>query len=220
MNKHLWFSVPFLFSYSEFAFAATVSCTLAPIFNAERTTNTINNNFNYTQRMVDDISVGRLMGCDDQMAVRSNFKAASGRTNLTATGSSSFPFGVDTNIVINSSSSGTAAQNLAKIWLSDNLKMIFYMSDDVSSTVVVIKTLDQDYNVHPNTSQPGRVTINGEEYLRAGNGLRNAGFSVPNVGITLINKVTPSSSIIEALTGASVRIRLGSMTYKYDNYSS
>lgn len=220
MNKHLWFSVPFLFSYSEFAFAATVSCTLAPIFNAERTTNTINNNFNYTQRMVDDTSVGRLTGCDDQMAVRSNFKAASGKTNLTATGSSSFPFGVDTNIVINSSSSGTAAQNLAKIWLSDNLKMIFYMSDDVSTTVVPIKTLDQDYNVHPNTSQPGRVTINGEEYLRAGNGLRNAGFSVPNVGITLINKVTPSSSIIEALTGASVRIRLGSMTYKYDNYSS
>lgn len=217
MNKHLWFSVPFLFLCSQIVFAATITCTLAPVFNAERTTDTIIN-FNYTQRMANDTSVGSLLGCDGQMAARSNFRVGTGRTNLTATGSSSFPFGVDTNIAINNSSSGTAAQNLAKVWLSDNLKMIFYMSDDVSTTVVPIKELDKDYNIHPNTSQPGRVTINGEEYLRAVNGLRNAGFSVPNVGITLINKVTPSSRIIDALTDATVRIRLGTLTYKYDNY--
>lgn len=217
MNKHLWFSVPFLFSCSQFVFAATVTCTLAPMFNVERTTAAINS-FNYTERMIDDSSVGTLTACDNQMAARSNFKAAPGKTNLTSTGSGSFPFGVDTNIAINSSSSGTAAQNLAKVWLSDNLKMVFFMSDDVSTTVVAVKELDKDYNIHPNTSQPGRVTINGEEYLRAGNGLRNAGFSVTNVGITLINKVTPSSRIIEALTGATVRIRLGTLSYKYDNY--
>lgn len=222
MNKHLWFSVPCLFSCSELVFAATVTCSLAPVFNAERTTGTINNFNNYTERMVDDSSVGRLTSCDNQMAVRSNFKAVSGRTNLTATGSGSFPFGVDSNIVINNSDEGTAAQNLAKVWLSDNLKMNFFMSDDViSNAVVSVKVLDQDYNIHPNASQQsGRVMINGEEYLHGGSGLRNAGFSVRNVGITLINKVTPSSRIIDALTGATVRIRLGTMSYKYDNYSS
>lgn len=220
MNKHLWFSVPCLFSCSQIVFAATVTCTLAPVFNAERTTGTINNFNNYTERMVDDSSVGRLTSCNNQMAVRSNFKAVSGRTNLTATGSGSFPFGVDSNIEINNSSSGTAAQNLAKVWLSDNLKMNFFMSDDViSNAVVLVKGLDQDYNIHPNASQQsGRVMINGEEYLHGGSGLRNAGFSVRNVGITLINKVTPSSRIIDALTGATVRIRLGTMSYKYDNY--
>lgn len=218
MNKHLWFSVPFLFSCSQQVFAATVSCSLAPVFNAERTTGAINN-FSYTERMVDDSSVGRLASCDNQIAVRSNFNAASGKTNLTATGSGSFPLGVDSNIVINSSSSGTAAQNLAKVWLSDNLKMILFMSDDVSTTMIIpIKELDKDYNLHPDTSLSGRVTINGEEYFRGSNGVRSAGFSVRNVGITLINKVTPSSRIIDALTGATVRIRLGTLTYKYDNY--
>ncbi|MCF0263604.1 fimbrial protein [Acinetobacter guillouiae] len=152
------------------------------------------------------------------MATRSNFKAVSGKTNLTATGSGSFQFGVDSNIEINNSGDGTAAQNLAKVWLSDNLNISFDMSDDVSTSVVSIKELNKDYNVHPDTSQPGRVTINGEEYLRAGNGLRNAGFSVPNIGFTLTNNTTPSSSIIDTLNGATVRIHLGTMTYKYDNY--
>lgn len=217
MNKHLWFTAPFLFSCSQFVFAATVTCSLAPIFNVERTTAAINS-FSYAERMVDNSTVGGLKNCDSQMVARSNFKVASGKTNLTATGSGSFSFGVDTNIVINSSSSGTAAQNLAKVWLSDNLKMNFFMSDDVSSTIVSVKALEKDYNIHPDTSQPGRITIKGEEYLMAGNGLRNAGFSVTNVGITLINKVTPSSRVIEALTGATVRIWLGTLSYKYDNY--
>ena len=224
MNKSAWFfalSGSVVFNYAE-ASHVTVTCPLPPMFNAERTSATINN-FSYSQTMSDKTSVGKLGRCDDQMATRSNFKVASGTTNLTATGSGSFPFGVDTNIAINNSDEGTVAQNLAKLWLSENLKVSFDMSDDVSTSVASIKELNKDYNIHPDTSQGGaggRVTINGEEYLKAGTGLRNAGFSVPNFGYSLINNSIPSSSIIDTLNGATVRIHLGTMTYKYDNYST
>lgn len=224
MNKSAWFfalSGSVVFNYAE-ASHVTVTCPLPPMFNAERTSATINN-FSYSQTMSDKTSVGKLGRCDDQMATRSNFKVASGKTNLTATGSGSFPFGVDTNIAINNSDDGTVAQNLAKLWLSENLKVSFDMSDDVSTSVASIKELNKDYNIHPDTSQGGaggRVTINGEEYLKAGTGLRNAGFSVPNFGYSLINNSIPSSSIIDTLNGATVRIHLGTMTYKYDNYST
>ena len=215
MKKHLWFAV--LFLYSELVFAANVNCPLESISNAERISATINS-FSYTQAIADNTRVGRLGPCDNQMIARSNFKVGSSKTNLTTTGSGSFPWGINTNITINNSGSGSAAQNLAKIWLSENLKISFEMSDDVSTSVAKITEVDKDYNIHPNTSQPGRVTVNGEEYLKAGNGLRNAGFSVPNFGFSLINKTAPSSSIIDALNGATVRIHLGTLTYKYDSY--
>lgn len=217
MNKHLWFSGLFLCLCSQFVFAANVDCPLESMFSAERTSSTINS-FSYTQMIVDKTRVGRLGPCDNQMIARSNFKAGSNKTNLTATGSGSFPFGVDSNIEINNSTASAEAQNLAKIWLSENLKTSFEMSDDVSTSVAKITELDKDYNIHPDTSQPGRITVKGEEYLKAGNGLRNAGFSVPSFGFSLINNTAPSSSIIDALNGAIVRIHLGTLTYKYDSY--
>ncbi|WP_228269553.1 fimbrial protein [Acinetobacter bereziniae] len=161
-----------------------------------------------------------MSNCTDQVAVRSDFKITPGNTNLTAGGSGSFPFGVDANIIITNSSADIITQNLAKIWLSQNLKISFDLRDDSRYTAVEITELNKIFNVHPNTSQPGRVTINGEEYLRASSGLRNAGFHVPNTGIALTNTIKPSSNIINALNGAIVRIHLGTLTYKYDNYNT
>ncbi|MBP2544065.1 fimbrial protein [Acinetobacter guillouiae] len=217
MKKSVWCLILSTFAMGTQVFAATVSCPLSQTFNFDRTSATINN-FNDTQTIANTTGVGALGRCNDQAAVRSNFQAASGSSNLTATGSGSYPFGVDTNIVLNGSTANAAIQNLAKIWLSDNLKLSFNLRDDVSTTPVEVKQLDTDYNVHPNTSKPGRVMINGEEYLRAEQGIRNAGMSVPNLGIALINKTVPSLNIINALNGSTIRIHFGTLTYKYDNY--
>ena len=216
MNKSALLLALSTFAMASHVLAANVDCPLESMFSAERTSSTINN-FSYTQMITDKTRVGRLGTCDAQMATRSNFKVVSAKTNLTTTGSGSYPFGVDTNIVLNNSTANTATQNLAQTWLSENLKISFEMSDDVSTSVATITELNKDYNIHPNTSQPGRITINGEEYLKAGNGLRNAGFAIPNFGFSLINKTAPTGSIIDALNGAAVRIHLGTLTYKYDS---
>lgn len=218
MNKLLWLFAPLFFATTQ-AFAANVTCSFDPIASFDRATSTITN-FSYNQIITNTSNVSGLTNCTDQTAVRSDFKIISGNTNLTAGGSGSFPFGVDTNIIISNSNADVITQNLAKIWLSQNLKISFNLRDDARYTAVEITELNKDFNVHPNTSQPGRVTINGEEYLRAGNGLRNARFHVPNTGIALINIIKPSSDIINALNGATIRIHLGTMTYKYDNYYS
>lgn len=217
INKLAWFVAFSTFAMASQVFAATVSCPLPQTLNFDRTSATINN-FNYAQTIQNVSAVGGLGRCNDQAAVRSNFQAASGSSNLTATGSGSYPFGVDTNIVLNGSTANAAIQNLAKIWLSENLKISFEMSDDISTSVATITELNKDYNIHPNTSKQGRVMINGEEYLRAEQGIRNAGMSVPNLGIALINKTVPSLNIINALNGSTIRIHFGTLTYKYDNY--
>lgn len=181
MNKCLWLSAPLILTFSQSVFAATVSCTFSSIINFDRASATINN-FNYTQTVTNTANVGGLTNCNDTMAARGDFKVSAGNTNLTATGSGSYPFGVDTNIVLNNSTANTATQNLAKVWLSENLKLSFNLRDDINTTPVAVTELNKDYNVLPNTSQPGRVTINGEEYLRAVSGLVNARFSVPQTG--------------------------------------
>ena len=219
INKLAWFVAFSTFAMGSQVFAADLDCPLTPISDFGRASSTITT-FNFAQTISNTTGVGGLRGCDDQAAVRSNFKAATGSSNLTATGSGAYPLGVDSNVEINNSTASVAAQNSAKAWLSENLKLGFNLRDDARTTPVEVKQLDTDYNVHPNTSQPGRVTINGEEYLRAGAGLRNAGFSVPNTYIALIKKTTPTNSIIEALTGATVRIHLGTLTFKYDNFST
>ncbi len=218
MKKLLWLFVPLCFASTQI-FAANVTCSFNPLVSFDRTPSTITN-FSYNQIIVNSTNVGGLSNCTDQVAVRSDFKITPGNTNLTAGGSGSFPFGVDANIIITNSSADIITQNLAKIWLSQNLKISFDLRDDSRYTAVEITELNKIFNVHPNTSQPGRVTINGEEYLRASSGLRNAGFHVPNTGIALTNTIKPSSNIINALNGAIVRIHLGTLTYKYDNYNT
>lgn len=207
------------FAMGTQVFAADVNCPLTAVSDFERSSASITS-FNFSQTISNSVIVGGLTGCDDQMAARSNFKAVAGSSNLTATGSGSYSFGVDTNIEINNSNANAEVQNLAKKWLSENLKLGFNLRDDARTTPVDVKRLNTDYNVHPNTSQPGRVTINGEEYLRSVNGLRNARFTVPNTRIALLKNTTPTNSIIDALSGATVRIHLGTVTYKYDNYYS
>jgi len=219
MNKFIWLLTPFILFLSQFVFATTVTCGFSSVINFDRASATINT-FNYTQTMTDTNNVSGLTNCSNTMAARSDFKVLAGNTNLTATGSGSFPFGVDSSILLNNSSANVAVQNQAKTWLSENLKISFDLRDDIRTTPVAITELNKDYNVHPNTSQPGRVVINGEEYLRAVAGLRNARFSVPHTGIALINSTTPSSDIIAALNGATIRIHLGTSTFKYDNYQT
>ena len=214
MNKLLWLAAPLILSFSQSVFA--IRCTLSSVINFDRAPATINN-VNDTQTMTDTNDVGGLANCDDKIIVRSNFSVSAGNTNLTATGSGSFPFGVDSNIILSNSTGDTATQNLAKTWLSQNLKLSFDLRDDINNTPVTVTALNTNYNVHPNTSQPGRVTINGEQYLSV-DGLRNAGFSVPHTGIALINQTRPSSDIIAALNGTTVRIHLGKITYKYGIY--
>lgn len=219
MNKLLWLSAPLVLFFSQSVSAATVTCNVPSVFNFDRASAIINT-FNYAETITNTNSVGGLTGCNNQAAVRSDFRVNAQNTNLTATGSGSFPFGINNNMILSNSTANAATQNLAKTWLSQNLKLSFNLRDDINMTPVVITELNKDYNVHPNTSQPGRVTINGEEYLRAGTGLRNARFTVPNTGIALINSTTPSSDIIAALNDATVRIHLGTLTYKYDNYQT
>lgn len=219
MNKWTWFLTLSTCAMGPHVFAADLDCPLTPISDFGRASSTIAK-FNFAQTISNTTGVGGLRGCDNQAAVRSNFKAASGSSNLTATGSGSNSFGVDSDIEINDSTASTVAQNSAKAWLSDNLKISFNLRDDARTTPVEVKQLDTDYNVHPDTSQPGRVTINGEEYLRAGAGLRNAGFSVPNTKIALINETAASNNVIAALSGATIRIHLGTLTFKYDNFQT
>ncbi|MFW1744735.1 fimbrial protein [Acinetobacter guillouiae] len=214
MNKLLWLLAPLILFFSQSVFAIT--CTLSSVINFNRTPATINN-INYTETITDTNNVGGLANCDDKIIVRSDFRAAAGNTNLTATGSGSFPFGVDSNLTLSNSTGDAATQNLAKTWLSQNLKLSFDLRDDINKAPVAVTALNTNYNVHPNTSQPGRVMINGEQYLSV-DGLRNAGFSVPHTGIALINQTRPSSDIITALSGATVRIHMGRITFKYGIY--
>ena len=217
MKKSVWILSLSTFAMGTQVFAVDVDCPLTPISDFDRASAAISN-FNFTQTISNITYVGGLKNCDNQMVARSNFKAADGSSNLTGSGSGSYPFGVDAKVEINNSSASIAAQNLAKIWLSENLKISFNLRDDARATAVAVKALNTDYNVHPDTSQPGRVTVNGEEYLKAGNGLRNASFIVPNTGVALINKTKPSNNVIDALSGAAVRIHLGTLTYKYYDY--
>ena len=217
MNKWAWFLTLSTCAMGSQVFAANGSCTLVPVINFNRTSAAINN-FNDSQTIVNAIRVGGLRNCTQPMAVRSNFKAVSGSTNLTATGTGSYPFGVDTNIEINNSTASAAAQNSAKAWVSDNLKLSFDLSDAANSLAVTVAKLDEDYNIHPDTSLIEKATINGEVYLVAAYGLRNAEFGVPNLRTSLINKTIPSIDTINVLNGATVRVHLGTLTYKYDNY--
>ncbi|MFW1942612.1 fimbrial protein [Acinetobacter guillouiae] len=218
MKKSVWCLSLCTFVMGTQVFAADLNCPLTPISEFDRASATISN-FNFTQTISNTTNVGGLKGCDDQMAARSNFKVTDGSSNLTGSGSGSYPFGVDSKVEINNSTASTEAQNLAKIWLSENLKISFNLRDDIRTTAVAVTELNKDYNVIPNTSQPGTITINGEEYLRANTGLVNARFSVPQTGISLINKTSPSSDIVAALNGATIRIHLGTSTFKYDNYN-
>lgn len=218
MKKLVWCLSLSTFAIGSQVFAATVTCNSSPIINFDRASATINT-INYAETMTNTNSVGGLTSCNAPMAARSDFKVTEGNTNLTTTGSGSYPFGVNTNIELNNSTANAAIQNLAKIWLSENLKLSFNLRDDINRPAVAVTELNKDYNVIPNTSQPGTITINGEEYLRANTGLVNARFSVPQTGISLINKTSPSSDIVAALNGATIRIHLGTSTFKYDNYN-
>lgn len=218
LKKLTWLTTPFILLFSQTLLAANVTCTIASVANYEKTSGTISD-FNYSQTINDNRNIGGLVNCLQYMAVRSNFKASTGNTNLTATGSDSYSFGVDTNLVISNSNASTAVQDLAKIWLSENLKLSFDVRDDARyRPVAKIEALDTDYNIHPNTSQPGRTTIAGEVYLIGATGLMNARFHIPTMRYALIDLTKPSSEIIDALNGASIRIHLGTMEYKYDNY--
>ena len=217
MKKSVWCLSLCTFVMGTQVFAADVNCPLTPISEFDRASATISN-FNFTQTITNTTNVGGLKNCSDQTAVRSNFKVTDGSSNLTGSGSGSYPFGVDSKVEINNSTASTEAQNLAKVWLSENLKISFNLRDDARTTPVEVKELNTDYNVHPNASLLGRTTINGEDYLVAGTGLRNASFNVPNTRLALVNKTTPSNSVIDALSGAIVRIHLGTLTYKYVNY--
>ena len=217
MNKWAWLLTLSTCAMGSHVFATNVECPLTPLSEFERTSSIITN-FDFRQAIQNTVSVGGLIGCDRQMAARSNFKVVSGSSNLLATGVAGYNFGVDTNIEINNSTASTAAQNSAKVWLRDNLKLSFNLRDDIRTTPVEVRDLNRDYNVHPDTSQPGRVTVNGEQYLRAGNGLRSAGFGVPTTRIALLKRTTPTNSIINALNDATVRIHLGTLTYKFVDY--
>ena len=90
MNKWAWFLTLSTCAMGSQVFAANGSCTLVPVINFNRTSAAINN-FNDSQTIVNAIRVGGLRNCTQPMAVRSNFKAVSGSTNLTATGTGSYP---------------------------------------------------------------------------------------------------------------------------------
>jgi hypothetical protein len=219
MNKIFWLLTPFVFTMAQSSFAATANCNFPTPVSVARATGTINN-FSYSETITNQNYVRGLLACSGPVAVRSDFIASSGNTNLTATGGGAFPFGVDTNVIVSGSSANATDLNAAKAWLASNLKLSFNIKDNNNIVAAVnVTALNTNYNVHPNTTNGQLVTINGESYFRSSVGVLNADIRFPNIGIQFINNTKPSASIINALNGTTVKIRLGRINFKYDDYN-
>ena len=219
MNKYLWLAVPLSFAFTPCVFAAVAECTRLSTMSFNRVTGTISN-FPYDQTTNDMNASGMMLkDCTSRVAVRSTFKANTGSSDLVG----SSPFSVGPNITITGSSADAATLVAAKTWLSANIQIAFALQDGLNpSRKQDVTALDTDFNILPYTGAGSPVTIAGESYYRGetNNGTVNVGVLNPVLRLKLLANFKPSAAVIDALNNATVRIRLGTIEYKFDDYGS
>jgi len=215
MNKLLWLSTPFILIFSQSVFAA---CSSIPsqAFYGNSSSNI--SSFSYNQTFPSAVPQQMLGGCNPAIRVNSYFNANSGSTDLTG----SSPFGVASSITISGSSADAATLTLAKAWLVSNLKIKFKMYDNSNngSKAKDITALNTNYNILPTTGD-GAIFNDGSEQFFNGAGGGTGGVDTRiGLDMSLINTTKPSAAIINALNGATIRIRLGTYSYKYANHNA
>ena len=218
MNKLLWLFTPIILLFSQYVFSATATCATSNSVTFNRVSGTIGS-FPYNQTFNDTTSTIMLNSCSNNVAVRSSFKAVLGNTDLLG----SSPFSVGPTITISGSSANPVTLAAAKIWLMNNLQLSFSLQDNNNSPPMVqsITTLNTDYNILPNTGLGSPVTIGGETYFRGAvnTGTNRADVRNPIFNLKLLSTIKPSAATIDALNNSTVRIHLGTISYKYDDYN-
>ncbi|MFW2105990.1 fimbrial protein [Acinetobacter guillouiae] len=217
MSKLLWLSVPVFFACSQTAFAV---CNLQyPTAIYSNTTNSITQ-FSYSQSFPTSGPQRMINSCSPQVRIRSDFIAAPGSTDLTG----SSPFGVNASTVqINGSTADAATLNDAKAWLANNFKISFSTGDEgKGSPAKKIISLNTSYNILPETGRG--MTVNNDANISFFNGSGGVGTPradsyIDNLTVSFTNTTKPSAAIIDALNGATLRIRLGTYHYKHATYN-
>lgn len=218
MNKLLWLCAPFMLLFSQSIFAVVANCTTYNSVTFNRVSGTIGS-FPYNQTFNDTTSAPSVKNCSNPVAIRSTFKAALGNTDLLG----SSPFSVGPTITISGSNANPITLAAAKIWLLNNLQLSFSLQDNNNSPPMVqsITTLNTDYNILPNTGLGSPVIIGGEAYFRGASnlGASNSDVRNPVFNLKLLSTIKPSAATIDALNNSTVRIHLGTISYKYDDYN-
>lgn len=215
MNKLLWLSAPFIFICSESVFATCSSRPAQAIYS--NSSNTITS-FSYNQSFPNAVKQ-MIGGCNPAIKANAIFNASSGNTDLTG----SSPFGVASSITISGSSADAATLALAKAWLVSNLKIAFNMYDNSNngSKAKNITALNTNYTILPDTGTGQAVNFAGDQYyIGSGSGTPNVDTRITIQNMSLVNTTKPSAEIINALNGATIRIRLGTYSYKYADYNA
>ncbi|MCX5466366.1 fimbrial protein [Acinetobacter nematophilus] len=216
MNKLLWLSAPFIFMCSQSVFATCSSRPAQAIYS--NSSNTITN-FSYSQSFPSAAFKQMIGGCNPTVKANAIFNASSGNTDLTG----SSPFGVASSITISGSTADAATLTLAKAWLVNNLKITFNMYDNSNngSKAKNITALNTNYNILPDTATGQIVNFAGEQFYNgSGSGTPSVDTRITIQNMSLVNTTKPSAEIINALNGATIRIRLGTYSYKYADYNA
>jgi hypothetical protein len=221
MKKLLWLLASVICMLSQSLFAANTTCTTYPTIEFNRTSGTINT-FPYTQIFNDTTNGVLFNNCrpTTTVAARATFRAVTGNTDLIGVS----PYSINNNITISGSSANPTTLAAAKIWLVNNMRIVFSLrsNNSVNPLSQDILTLDTDYNIMPLTSNGATTIINGETYFT---GLGNIGTTDSAIrnnifNLTLLSIIKPSAAIIDALNNATVRIHLGTLSYKYDDWGN
>ncbi|MFW1744730.1 fimbrial protein [Acinetobacter guillouiae] len=217
MNKGLWLAAPLMFLCSELA-----ACTQFATAIYTNATNSITK-FSYSQTFPVSGSQRMVQNCNPNVRINSYFQATAGNTDLTG----SSPFGINAStVVVRGSTADAATLNEAKAWLANNFKIGFSLGDEgKGKPAKSILSLNNSYNILPDTGN-GRVVNNSEgvPFFNGadGGGTPRADSYIDNLTISFTNTTKPSAAIITALSGATVRIHLGTYHNKrgpYDDFS-
>lgn len=216
MTKRLWLSAPLMFLSAELA-----ACTQLATADYTNITNTITK-FSYSQTFQVSGPQRMVHNCNPDVRINSYFQATVGNTDLTG----SSPFGINAStVVVNGSTADTETLNNAKTWLANNFKIAFSLGDEgKGKPAKSILNLNTSYNILPDTGN-GRVINNSEGVPffngSGGVGTPRADSYIDKLTVSFTNTTKPSAAIITALSGATVRIHLGTYHNKrgpYDDF--
>lgn len=221
MKKLFLLFTPLCFLSMQSIFAATATCTTYPTIEFNRTSGTINT-FPYTQTFNDTTNGVLFNNCQPRgnVAARATFRAVTGSTDLIGAS----PYALNNNITISGSTANPTTLAAAKIWLLNNMRIVFSLrsNNNVNPLSQNILTLDTDYNIMPLTSNGSTALINGESYFTGlgNNGTPDSSIRNNIFNLTLLSTTKPTAAVIDALNNATVRIHLGTLSYKYDDWGN
>lgn len=221
MKKLYLLLTPLCFLSMQSINAATTTCTTYPTIEFNRISGTINT-FPYTQIFNDTTNGVLFNNCSPRtsVAARATFKSVTGNTDLVGTS----PFSLNNNFIINGSSADPTTLAAAKLWLINNMRITYSLrsNNNVNPLSQNILTLDTDYNIMPLTSNGESTLINGESYFIGLGGIGTTDSSIRNntFYLTLLSVSKPSAAIVDALNNSTVRIHLGTLSYKYDDWGN